>query len=56
MQIVNDTVKARFPIHKGLLELILFEIKRGYGGKDRDILKHYIYLYFSGILRSTEGW
>ena len=55
----NDKVKTRLPIQKGLLEIILFEVERKYGGKSPQpyliiLYKAIFSLAYYGMLRVGE--
>ena len=53
----NDVVKSRLPIQSGLLELLLFEIKREFGGKQPYLEATYLAMFalsYYGLLRIGE--
>ena len=60
-KLVNDTVKTRLPIQKGLLEMILFELNRKFCGNNNNQQPYLALLYqaifclgYYGMLRVGE--
>ena len=53
---LNDTVRTRLPIHKTLLELILFELERLFSAQPylECMYKALFSLYYYGLFRAGE--
>ena len=54
LKCTNDKFKTRLPIHRGLLELILFEIQRYYGATQPYLETMYLCLIAIGIMDYLE--